>query len=132
MNGPDDSAPGFPADWPSECPPADANGPDGIFYRLVHGVPPASEDFVSYAEAGKQVPAARACEARGLSLFTDISDAFHYLRKFPSLGRGVASAALTDQHGKVKATPRGPASSHCTWWPFASISRHSLFQPVDP
>ena len=132
MNVPDDSAPGFPPDWPSDCPPADANDPDGIFYRLVHGVLPAPEDFVSYAEAGKQVQPGRACEARGLSLFTDISDALHYLRKFPSLGRGIASAALTDQHGKVTATPRGPASSHSTWWPFASTLRHSLFQHVDP
>lgn len=132
MNEPEDSVAGFPPGWPSECPPADAKVPDGIFYRLVHRSPPASDDFVSYAEAGKQVPQDLACEARGLSLFTELADARHYLRKFPSLGRGIAFATLTDQHGKVKATPRKPAPSHSTWWPFTSTPRHSLFHHVDP
>lgn len=132
MTRPEDSVACFPHDWPPECPPADAEAPNGVFYRLVHGRPPASEDFVSYAESEKQVPPERACEARGLSLFTELADALHYLQKFPSLGRGVASAALTDEHGKVKPTPRRPAPSHATWWPFASIPRQSLFQHVDP
>ncbi len=121
----------FPSAWPPDCPPADAVVPNGTFYRLLRELPPAPEDFLTFSEAGKPVPPARACEAVGLSLFADLADARHYLMKFPHLGQWIASATLADQHGRVKATPRTSARSHSTWWPFAGIARHGMFQTVD-
>ncbi len=121
----------FPPDWPDGCPPTDAVPPTGRIYRLVGGAPLLPEHFLSYHESGKPIPPDRECDARGLSVFTDPRDARNYLAKYPYLGTAIAAGGLSAADGRFKPTPRRPAPSHATWWPFPGRPRHVLFQIVD-
>lgn len=121
----------YPDDWPPDCPPPDAELAAGGVFRLVTTNPPVAMDFRSYREIGAS-DLRWPCEAAGLSVFRDLSDAIQYSENFPARGRFVARGTLDGQHGRCKATPRkGPVGgSHTTWWPYAGVSRHTMFSVI--
>ena len=69
---------------PDDCPPDEAeeiNSPD-LVYRLVHNIPPIHDDFRSQ-RAEKPIAQFNVseCRARGLSVFTNLSDAERQTRR---------------------------------------------------
>lgn len=122
--------PVFPTGWPARCPPEDASCAEGQVYRITKKNPLEPSDFLSVREENKPFPPDRECEAAGLSVFQKREDAIHYRRKFPYLGDRIAQGTLTEEHGKLKPTPRG-RNSHMTWWPYEGVERSKLFTLVE-
>lgn len=119
----------FPANWPENCPPLDAEDARGTVYRLVKSDPPIADDFRSHAELGK-MPKAPPCLRHGLSTFRRHEEASHQRDLFPALGDKIAMAELKPEHGKTKLT-QGKQPTHTTWWPYEEVHRASLFRCVD-
>lgn len=116
------------AGYPPNCPPANGRLPNGeVVYRVTSGPPPAAQDFLSYVEMGRQVSAGKACQARGLSVYSDKADAQNRARLYG--GTYIAEATLNGTDGVIAATPnqRTPDSHH-TWWPFDGVDRAALFR----
>ena len=118
----------FSADFPPDCPPADATVASGPVYRLVHQSPASDLDFQTHAETGK-LPKAPPCLRSGLSVLRQLADAQHQRRLFPQLGRWIARAHLETHHGQTKLTP-GKVPDHTTWWPYRDLNRAALFTIV--
>lgn len=116
----------FPADWPQECPPTDAEVAGGQVYRVVKSNPPTEEDLLSVRELRQQRNGCP-CMQRGLSVFHKYRDACHTLKVFPKLGKFIAKGDLEESHGKQKKTGK-KADSHYTWWPYREVDRASLFK----
>ena len=87
-----------PAVWPQGCPPSDAVKANGRVYRVVKDDPPHERSFRTHFER----KAGTTCEHRALSVFSDEAGARFVGRLFPGLGRWIACADLTDQHGVLK------------------------------
>lgn len=119
----------FPDCWPENCPPTDAEDAFSEVYRVCSANPPMPKDFKSHAELGKQMGGDE-CMRYGLSVFRKEADAWHLTKIFPKLGRWVFIGRLSPDKGKIKATPARHHPSHTTWWPYASVARAELFQPV--
>ncbi|WP_440998067.1 hypothetical protein [Arhodomonas sp. SL1] len=122
-------SPSFPAAWPNDCPPADAESPKGEYYRIVKTNPPSDQDFLSHAERGKS-GGGDCCMRCGLSVFSDVEEARHAKKVMPALGEHLVVAALDARHGRTKRTPSRRHKSHVTWWPFEGIGRAELFAVV--
>jgi hypothetical protein len=116
----------FPANWPENCPPLDAEDARGTVYRLVKSDPPIADDFRSHAELGK-MPKAPPCLRHGLSTFRRYEDANHQRDLLPYLGDKIAMAELKPEHGKTKLT-QGRQPTHTTWWPYEEVQRAGLFR----
>jgi len=119
----------FPADWPSGCPPDDAQPAEGEIFRLVKSNPPTAADFWSHHETGK-LPNTPACLRCGLSVFRSREDAEHQHRAYPRLGRFIAKGMLVHEHGVTKLT-HGRQPSHTTWWAFADVDRLAVFTDIE-
>ncbi len=119
----------FPANWPADCPPADAVDAHGDVFRIVKHEPPKAEDLATHMETGR-LPKAPACLRCGLSVFIEIRDAIHQRQLLPKLGSFVAKATLAAQHGKTRLT-EGRQPSHTTWWAYEGVNRAGLFSVVD-
>lgn len=115
----------FPTIWPPDCPPEDAVPAAGRVFRLVHGNPPHSADFITHFESGR-LPKAPSCLRAGLSLFRELQDAVHQRLLFPRLGELIAQAVLKEADGKTKLT-EGRLPSHTAWWSYEGVVRESLF-----
>lgn len=122
----------FPDTWPEGCPPADADNPDGVLFRIVASNPPTREDFLSFAEEGRflRSPPKCPCMPYGLSVFPDRADAEWMAHAFPKLGGFLASGYLDKDSGMSKLTP-GTRPSHTTWWPEIACDRQGLFDAVE-
>ncbi len=120
----------FPKGFPLGCPPEDAASADGVVYRIIKTNPLSPSDFLSAQEMGKPVPANRKCEGAGLSVFRDKRDAVLCRDKYPRLGERIAEGVLTNEHGKLKPSPRG-RNSHTTWWPYEGVVRYEPFKMVE-
>jgi len=119
----------FPSDWPECCPPSDAEPASGIVFRGVRTNPPTDDDFLTYRELGKS-DRGKVCEAAGVSVFRDDTDARHYMDKYPWTGDHLARGELRPEHGITKLTARvvgGRKNSHTTWWPYENVNRPSVF-----
>jgi hypothetical protein len=119
---------GFPKNWPDDCPPSDAEDAKGDVFRIVNHNPPADPDLASHFETGK-LRNAPACLRCGLSVFREMRDAMHQRSLLPKLGRLIARATLTPQHGRTKLT-QGRQPTHTTWWADEGIDRASLFTVI--
>ena len=113
----------FPDDWPSDCPPADAEDARGDIYRLVKTNPPASSDLQTHHERNTR-PRDPACLRCGLSVFRSRADVEHQSRIYPKLGKIIAKGTLQPEHGKTKPTGR---PTHTTWWVYKGIDRLAVF-----
>lgn len=118
----------FPADWPSNCPPADAVDADGVVFRIVKNDPPLAADFATHRETGR-LKTAPECLRCGLSVFRDLCDAVHQRLLLPKLGPWIAQATLASNHGKTKSTA-GQQPTHTTFWTFEGMDRAALFAIV--
>ena len=113
----------WPADFPEDCPPDEADPADESYYRIVKSDPPETSDFVSLYHqnsrlADRNIISGRAtkCETMGLSTYTDKGQALECARQFPQLGDKIARLTLKNDAGQVLATPRGVGDTHHTWW----------------
>jgi hypothetical protein len=118
----------FPADWPSDCPPADAVEADGVVFRIVKNAPPMASDVATHRETGR-LRAAPECLRCGLSVFRDLRDAVHQRLLMPKLGQWIAKATLIADYGKTKLTT-GQQPTHTTFWTFEGVDRAALFAIV--
>lgn len=130
MNSPDAAEPGFPSDWPSDCPPQDAAAPSGEHVRIVRGAVATADDFRSHRELGK-LPKAPPCLRAGLSMFRAVEEAERMALLFPVLGAFVARGELDAQYGRSMLTT-GREPSHTTVWPFMQTDRVAPFVSVSP
>ena len=117
----------FPSDWPSCCPPADAEPAAGTLYRILAHQPPSEDDFRSHRELGK-LPHAEPCQRCGMSVFRERTHAIHQQRLFPRLGRFLARGSLSGHHGCTKLTPGKFPSPRPGGLAKASLVRHPLIR----
>lgn len=119
----------FPADFPADCPPADAEDAIGQVHRIVTSHELRAEDYLTYAESGR-LPKADPCRRHGLSVYRSFEEARHHQELRPYLGGFIASGELTPDAGKTKLTNR--RTGHTTWWPYPGIDRTAWFEAPVP
>ena len=107
---------------PPECPPNEAKDitSETICYRLVCNAPPTDDDFRSQRtlEPNRDFGVSE-CRTRGLSVFTQASDATRAARRSRNLrGAKLAQLTLNQGAGCIKQTG---SRSHHTWWPYQAF-----------
>ena len=114
--------PRWQADFPDDCPPAEATPADGIYYRIVKNDPPEAGDFVSLYRLDRRLAVLRIkrgtvtqCETMGLSVYADADDATYWAERLPKIGDKIARLVLAPSAGEILPTPR-EGNSHHTWW----------------
>ena len=117
---------------PEECPPEEAeevNTPRPV-YRLVSSVPPTDGDFLSQrAKHPKARFSASECIARGVSVFSNLSDAEAQTKR-PNLRHHIPFQVTLDAGaGRIQKTS---SRSHYTWWPYDGYDILANCQPVHP
>jgi len=121
----------WPAFFPPDCPPADAEAVKREVYRFVINDPPAAADFVPLIQLRDDIWPSKLCEAAGLSVFTDLVDAARQRRRFKGFRRRkVARGIIQPEHGVSKSTPRDSFLSHVTWWLADGVAAETLFAVV--
>ncbi len=121
----------WPAFFPPNCPPKDAEAVRRDVYRFVEADPPAGSDFVPVLLLRPEACIGKECECAGLSVFTDIADAARQRRRFKGFRRRkVARGIIEPAHGVSKPTPREHCVSHVTWWVAEGVQAHKLFAVV--
>ena len=112
----------WPADFPEDCPPEEANPAGGVYYRIVKTDPPEPGDFVSiyYLNRRRATDMVRhgletQCTLMGLSVYADANDAVWNARRYHNLGDKIARLTLGADAGEMLPTPRD-GNSHHTWW----------------
>lgn len=112
----------WPADFPEDCPPEEANPAGGVFYYVVKNDPPEPSDFISLYHRDRELAEKRVrrgaslCQTMGLSTYADENDAVRCAREFPKIGNRIARLTLEPDAGNVQYTPSGSFTSHHTWW----------------
>ena len=106
---------------PGNCPPneaEDVSTPRRV-YRLVRNNPPTDDDFRSQrAEHPERVfRNITECQARGLSVRTDLDSAMELMTLRSMRGRMLCEARLDNGAGRIMPTGKDP--HHSTWWPLA-------------
>lgn len=105
---------------PENCPPDSAAEiqETGCVFRLVRSLPPTESDFQSQRTENPDRPfsGVSECQACGLSVFLQRSDAEKKLKLPKMRGRKVCRVALGAGAGYIDKTGR---ASHHTWWPLA-------------
>lgn len=123
----------FRDEFPEDCPPPEASEirEPVIVYRLSSKFPAQPRDFQS---AWQRQPGAESliglteCQAKGLSVFTDLADARSALS---DRGNGfVVELELSAGMGVIQETPSRLRRSHCTWWPAHGIRYAELRQQM--
>ena len=112
----------WPADFPDDCPPEEAEPANGVYYRIVKTDPPLLSDFVSIyhlnrprAEELMARGAITRCELMGLSVYTALKDVETRARRYPQIGNRIVRLTLGPEAGATLPTPRN-RDSHHTWW----------------
>ena len=117
---------------PLDCPPDEAEEITSprIVYRLVRNIPPANDDFRSQrAEKPTAQFNVSECRARGVSVFTNLSDAERQTRRRNLRHLISCRVTLTAGAGRIKKTG---GSSHYTWWPYDRYDVLAHCQLVHP
>ena len=106
---------------PDECPPDEAEEIDAprVVYRLVRSNPPTDDDFRSQlAERPDRIfRNITECQARGLSVRTDLASAVKLMGLRTMRGRMLYQVRLDNGAGRIMQTGEDP--DHTTWWPLA-------------
>jgi hypothetical protein len=121
----------WPSFFPAQCPPSEAKDASAVVFRIVSSNPPGVSDFESWAQRRPKKWAGN-CDASGLSVFTEISDALQMMRRVPGMsvpGKVIANANLSPEAGKLMHTPRD-GNSHHTWWAPAGFDHAAAFKVV--
>ena len=117
-----DSCMMFREPLPDGCPPPDAQEITQalVVYRLVDGDPPTCDDFKSQrAQKPNNQFSVPECQARGLSVFSEVREAEKQLRRPNHKGKLVCQVTLDRGAGHILKTGR---KSHFTWWPLADFA----------
>ena len=105
---------------PNGCPPAKAEEIRAAreVFRLVDSNPPTDSDFASQRalRPNKTFCGVSECQARGLSVHTELRDSKKALKLPTQHGRRICRVRLDPGAGRIQQT--GPPSHH-TWWPLA-------------
>ena len=112
---------------PENCPPEEAESPDGFYYRLVKNKEPISEDFVSLVEEG--VSSGKDCKAFGVSLMGNLEDA-KKLTKQPRWKKlpivRIAKIKLNGKSGVILDSPSRGSKSHKEWWRYKEYMPNNI------
>ena len=104
---------------PDDCPPDEAEEITSprLVYRLVRNNPPGDEEFRSQrAEQPDRVfRNISECQARGLSVRTDLDSAVELMGLRTMRGRLLCQVQLDQGSGRIMQT--GEDHHHSTWWP---------------
>lgn len=111
----------WPAHYPAQCPPSDAEQAIGTYFRFVDSAPPSGEDTMSHVElrnAGLRFKnrdfGADECNASGFSVFDDQSAAEKTRSSVGPLRKKRIAKVDVSGSGVLKQT--GSKKSHHTWW----------------
>lgn len=116
--------PRFP-DLPEDCPPADAEHVNAIYYCCHSQNPPGVNDFLTAAESGSFLDRPE-CRRRSNSILRDLSDAREMAKRTPR--RFISAGQIERIHGKVLSTPsRRAGQSHCSLWRYEGVRMHDIF-----
>lgn len=125
--------PVWSADFPPNCPPAQAVAPGGRIFRFVKSDPPADRDFLPYTQLYPRRRFDDPCKARGLSVHRDLDAARRAQRLVPGFDkRYIAVAEVDGSHGRILPTPATPGDGHNTWWPPVGLRLSPLFTVAAP
>jgi len=124
----------WPDHYPEKCPPDDAENVSGVVYRFTNRTNPKHRDFLSYYELkpakdwGK-----KACQARGLSVYTSEEDCKTAISLVPALKKKkLCIAELGSESGVIAPTPSKNNYNHKTLWPLISAQDLAeIFMPMD-
>ena len=111
----------WPADFPDDCPPEEAEPANGVYYCIVKNDPPQPSDFVSLYHRNRRLAdrrikrGASQCQTIGLSVYAHENDAVQCARQNTQIGDKIALLVLGPDAGKILPTPGG-FESHHTWW----------------
>lgn len=108
---------------PINCPPQDAQSPNGnSYYRLIESLEPSEIDFLSHRMRWPDKKfSASECRARSLSIFDKIEEC-QKVRRFPTKrGKKMIEIKLPNESGLIKNT----SNNHYSWW------RSKVFNPID-
>lgn len=124
----------WPDHYPENCPPAYAEGFSGVVYRFTNGVNPKPKDFLSYYElrSGKNWED-KACQARGLSVYTTEEDCITAIAMIPALRKKkLCAAELSAEAGVIAPTPSNNNANHKTLWSlFGAEKLSEIFMPLE-
>lgn len=124
----------WPDHYPEKCPPEDAEEVSGTVYRLTNRTNPKHKDFLSCFERnpGKNW-GEKACQARGLSVFTSEEDCKAASAAVPALRKKkLCVADLPSVSGLIAPTPSKNTYNHKTLWPlFSAQELADIFIPID-
>lgn len=106
----------WPDFFPFNCPPDNAQTPQGEVFRFTDRRVPREKDFISYqiSKPGSVWP--DPCIACGLSVYTDINDIPRVRKRVPpTRKKWVARGILEEKDGLIALT-KAREPSHHTWW----------------
>lgn len=131
------AAPTF-AGYPDGCPLPGAEPAAGAAFRVVEHNPPTDADFLSLHDRGETPKTKQSkpalCRRRALSVYRDVADARHHLKKYAAAlaGRGrVAAKVLTPDLGVVLLWPTPDMPTHAEWWCADGADRKTGFLVIE-
>jgi hypothetical protein len=123
----------WPDHYPDKCPPDNANQPSGDIFRFTNRTNPKYKDFMSYYELQPNGDwGGKACQSRGISVFTSVEDSIAAAAIVPALKKKhLSKAELPPNSGVIATTPPDNSRNHNTLWPLINAEDLSiLFSPV--
>ena len=119
----------FPKCWPPCCPPVEASPADGTVFAVAENNPFTAKEFTS-AHSRNVYPNADPCRRHGVSVLSEIDDAFALLDRYKNKYKHIGVLSLTNLHGVLMKTPTKDLQSHHTLWAFEQVELHLEFSPV--
>lgn len=124
----------WPDHYPEKCPPGDAETVSGVVYRFTNKTNPKHRDFLSYYELKPgENWGGKACQARGLSVYTSEEDCKAAISLVPALKKKkLCIAELGSGYGVIAPTPSKNNYNHKTLWPLISAQGLAeIFMPIE-
>lgn len=124
----------WPNHYPASCPPQEAEAVSGNVYRFTNRNNPKHRDFQSYYELKPDENwGEKACDARGLSVYSTTEDCIAAAAAVPALRKKkVCVANLPNKSGVIAETPSKNTNNHKTFWSLISAEDLTkLFLPVN-
>lgn len=123
----------WPEHFPKQCPPPDATPPSGNVFRFINRTSPKEKDFFSYyVLKPDEVWGDKACNARGLSVYTSEADCVAAASAVPALKKKhISVAILPENSGVITSTPSMKTKNHKTFWSILEAKELAeLFSPI--
>lgn len=124
----------WPDHYPISCPPQEAEAVSGDIYRFTNRNHPKHRDFQSYYEQRPDESwGNKACDARGLSVFSTTEDCIAAAAAVPALRKKkLCVASLPNTSGVIAETPSKNTNNHKTFWSLLSAQELAeLFIPTN-